>query len=106
MSSLGIPTMFQDGSFVNGAANGAANASVMMAPVSGTVLVRFSVEPRSLEDVLDTLAGLDFAVNPNILHHAAIVSVEFPSSLCDVNKIEEALAMFGPSVGPLEVLSF
>ena len=94
--------MFKDGSLANGAATG----PVILGANPGEVLVRFSVEPRSLEDVLDTLAGLDFPVNPNILHHTAIVSVEFLSALCDVNKIESALAMFGPSAGPLEVLSF
>ena len=102
MSSCGIPTMFEDGSF----ANGAPSASVSYGVKSGEVLVRFSVEPEALEDVLDSLAGLDFPVNPSILHHAAIVSVEFPSALCDVNKIEHALAIFGPAAGPIEVLRF
>ena len=103
MSSYGSSAMFQDGWLAGGPANGSAPS---LEVESSEVLVRLSVEPTSLEDLLDTLAGLDFPVNPNILHHATAVTIEFPSSLRDVNKIKDALAMFGPSAGPAEILRF
>ena len=102
MSSYGTSAMFQDGWLASGPANGSAPLEVE----SSDVLVRLSVEPASLEDLLDTLAGLDFPVNPNIQHHATAVTIEFASSLRDVNKIKDALAMFGPSAGPAEILRF
>jgi hypothetical protein len=39
------------------------------------VLVSIAVEPRLLEDLLDTLAGLPFPVNPEIYHSASVVRV-------------------------------
>ncbi len=51
------------------------------------VNLRIAVEPRLLEDLLDTLAQLPFPVNPQIHHQPT--SVEFPayeSALSDVRR--------------------
>ena len=37
------------------------------------VSVSVTVEPRDLEDLLEALAALDFPVNPQIYHDAAVV---------------------------------
>ncbi|MBZ5594186.1 MAG: hypothetical protein LAP39_18240 [Acidobacteriia bacterium] len=39
------------------------------------VSVSVAVEPRELEDLLEALAALDFPINPEIYHDAAIVYV-------------------------------
>ncbi|MBM3746117.1 MAG: hypothetical protein FJW34_09985 [Acidobacteria bacterium] len=44
-----------------------------LAGVEGELLaVRISVEPRLLEQLLDTLAQLEFPISPQIYHHAAL----------------------------------
>ena len=40
------------------------------------VSVSVAVKPRELEDLLEALAALDFPINPEIYHDAAIVCVE------------------------------
>jgi hypothetical protein len=40
------------------------------------VSISVSVEPRDLEDLLEALATLDFPINPQIYHDAAVVYVE------------------------------
>ena len=40
------------------------------------VSISVSVEPRDLEDLLEALATLDFPINPQIYHEAAVVYVE------------------------------
>ena len=40
------------------------------------VSVSVTVEPRDLEDLLEALAALDFPVNPQIYHDAAVVYVD------------------------------
>ena len=42
------------------------------------VSIRISVEPRSLEDLLESLAGVNFPINPQIYHGRPTV-VEFPA---------------------------
>ena len=42
------------------------------------VLVRVSIDPRQLEELLDSLAHLDFPVNPQI-YHTKPTLVEFPA---------------------------
>jgi len=38
-----------------------------------------AVQPRLLEELLDTLSALDFPVNPQLYHRQAQVVVEFPA---------------------------
>lgn len=40
------------------------------------VSISVSVKPRDLEDLLEALATLDFPINPQIYHEAAVVYVE------------------------------
>jgi len=40
------------------------------------VSVSVTVEPRDLEDLLEALAALDFPINPQIYHDAAVVYVD------------------------------
>ena len=42
------------------------------------ILVRVSVDPKLLEELLDSLANLDFPVNPQIYHTKPTI-VEFPA---------------------------
>ncbi len=46
------------------------------------ILIRVAVEPRLLEDLLETLAELPFPINPQINHqlnHGQGTTVEFPA---------------------------
>jgi hypothetical protein len=84
------------------------------APLAGSegsplMLVSIEVEPRSLEALLETLARLDFPVNPEIYHDAAVVSVrddgarttrpatlvEFPAYQPQLENVRTALRMNG-----------
>jgi hypothetical protein len=40
------------------------------------VSISVTVEPRDLEDLLEALAALDFPINPQIYHDAAVVYVD------------------------------
>lgn len=84
------------------------------APLAGSegsllMLVSVEVEPRRLEALLETLARLDFPVNPEIYHDAAVVSVredgtrttrpatlvEFPAYQPQLEHVRGALRMNG-----------
>ena len=78
------------------------------------VSVSIHVEPRSLESLLESLAQLDFPINPQIYHDAAMVYlypggrqetqavtlVEFPAYQARLPQVRAALASFGfdPSI--------
>lgn len=74
------------------------------------VSISITIEPRLLEQLLDALAGLDFPINPQIYHQAAVVymyadghqqvrpvtMVEFPayaSRLAEVRRVVEKLGL-------------
>ena len=59
------------------------------------VLLRVTVEPRLLEDLLELLAQLDFPVNPELHHRPAQVLVEFPAYHGRVDEVRHALRMHG-----------
>src|SRR5690242_5654519 len=59
------------------------------------VLLRVTVEPRLLEDLLDVLAHLDFPVNPELQHRPAQVTVEFPAYQGRVDDVRQAVRMHG-----------
>ena len=73
------------------------------------VSVSVTVEPRDLEDLLEALAVLDFPINPQIYHDAAVVYVdrgggrreepativEFPAYAGGLVKIRSALEASG-----------
>jgi len=83
------------------------------------VSVRVCVEPRSLEALLDALAGLSFPVNPQIYHQAGIgyvhpdgreevvpvTLVEFPAFSGRVAEVRHALRANGLSAATVDVRS-
>lgn len=58
------------------------------------VSVRVSVEPRSLEELLECLASLAFPVNPEIFHGVPTV-VEFPAWESRLFEVQDALRAWG-----------
>ena len=81
-----------------------------LAGADGELLaVRISVEPRLLEQLLDTLAQLEFPISPQIYHHAALryeyddghercepaTTVEFPAYAGWLPTVQEVLAQAG-----------
>lgn len=64
------------------------------------ISLEIPVEPRLLEDLLETLASLDFPVNPQLYHHANEVVVEFPAYSSKLGEIRAALerAGFNPAL--------
>lgn len=81
------------------------------------VSISVSVEPRDLEDLLEALATLDFPINPQIYHDAAVVYVErdgqqrvepstiveFPAYARRVPKIRGVLETCGFTSGTVSV---
>jgi len=67
------------------------------------VLIRISVEPKALEDLLDALTRLDFPVNPELFHRAGSVEVEFPAYSGHVPEIERLLGKYGFGEGCIVV---
>lgn len=66
------------------------------------VLVRVTIEPRLLEDLLDRLSGLSFPINPQ-LFHGVPTRVEFPAYSGYLPEVQEALQSFGSDEPPLQV---
>ena len=67
------------------------------------VSLRVTVEPRLLEDLLETLSSLEFPVNPQLYHRHAEVSVEFPAYSTQVDHVRDALRHDGFNPGSLEL---
>jgi hypothetical protein len=65
--------------------------------------LRISVDPRSLEHLLEALAVLDFPVNPQLYHRPARVIVEFPAYSERVKEVRTALGQEGFDAEGLEV---
>jgi hypothetical protein len=73
------------------------------------VLVSIATEPRLLESLLEALARVDFPLNPEIYHNAAVVYagldgslreepvtlVEFPSYASGLDEVRRAVESFG-----------
>ena len=59
------------------------------------VSVRVKVDPRSLEDLLEALAGLDFPINPEIRHTHPSTVVEFPAYEKRLRAIERTIERSG-----------
>jgi hypothetical protein len=83
------------------------------------ISVTITVEPRLLEKLLDTLARLDFPINPQLYHDAATVSVhpdgsralqpvaivEFPAWAGRLARVRDALVVAGFNAACLSVRS-
>jgi hypothetical protein len=59
------------------------------------ITLRISVEPRLLEPLLETLAELDFPINPQLYHHPTDVVVEFPAYSSKLAQVRGALKSAG-----------
>jgi hypothetical protein len=66
------------------------------------VSVRITVEPRFLEDLLETLAEIDFPINPQIYHSRPTV-VEFPAYRSRLNALQSNLQRAGFPAGTIRV---
>ncbi|HKE22307.1 MAG TPA: hypothetical protein VKB88_07945 [Bryobacteraceae bacterium] len=83
--------------------------SVLSTEEGDLLLASIDVEPRQLESLLETLAQLDFPVNPQIYHDASVVYqyrdgrevsksatlVEFPAYEVRLEEVRRALAAAG-----------
>ena len=68
-------------------------------------LVRYSTDPRMLEDVLEALAAAPFPINPQI-HHARLTVIEFPLYSSQLDQLEwtlrsHAIPLAGLSATPM-----
>ena len=75
-------------SFPNGVLSGAEGE---------LILVRVSIEPRHLEDLLECLAEVPFPINPKIIHGLPTV-VEFPAYESRVPEVKHTLGRSGLGV--------
>ena len=62
-----------------------------------------SVEPKLLEDLLETLSMLDFPVNPQLYHRPAQVAVQFPAYSAQVDQVRDVLRQHGFNPKSIEV---
>lgn len=71
-------------------------AAPLSSPFGDLISLRIAVDPKALEDLLETLAELPFPVNPQI--HQQPVAVEFPAYQSWLGEVRGALrrAGFGP----------
>jgi hypothetical protein len=67
------------------------------------VMVRVSVDPRHLEELLEVLASLDFPVNPELLHKPGAVTIEFPAYESHVRDLRKTLIQAGFERAKLDV---
>ena len=67
------------------------------------VLLRVTVEPKHLEDLLETLSALDFPVNPELHHRPAQVEVQFPAYSKRIEEVRDALLAHGFDAASLEI---
>jgi hypothetical protein len=74
--------------------------------LSGTegelVSVRVNVEPRFLEDLLETLAQVSFPINPQIYHNRPTV-VEFPAYQSRLDELRRVLQHSGFDASAIQV---
>jgi hypothetical protein len=94
-----------------------ASASALCGREGALVSVSISVDPRHLESLLEALARLDFPINPQIYHDAALVFrfpdnhqetlettlVEFPAYEARLDQVRSALRQFGFDPSSLHV---
>jgi len=86
-----------------------ASAAVLCGREGALVSVSIGVDPRHLESLLEALANLDFPINPQIYHDAAMVYrfadgheqsvattlVEFPAYEARLDEVRRAVEAFG-----------
>jgi hypothetical protein len=67
------------------------------------ISLRITVEPKLLEELLETLSSLGFPVNPQLYHRHAQVSVEFPAYSAQVDQVRDTLRQNGFDPKSLEL---
>jgi hypothetical protein len=67
---------------------------VLSCPEGNLISVRISIDPRSLEDLLECLAHVDFPINPQIFHGRP-TSVEFPAYEPWLEGLKRTLNIYG-----------
>lgn len=66
------------------------------------VLVRISVSPKLLEDLLEALAEISFPINPEIQHNPS-TRVEFPAYQGRIAEVQDVLARSGFPASMIEI---
>ena len=83
------------------------SASVVTAPIHGRdgdlVSLRIETDARHLEDLLETLSGASFPINPQLWHNGGRVTVEFPAWESDIGELLRVLARGGFGAPSLRV---
>jgi len=93
------------------------SASALCGREGALISVSISVDPRHLESLLEALAQLNFPINPQIYHDAALIYrfpddhqetqattlVEFPAYEAQLTEVRGALAAFGFDPDSLQV---
>ena len=78
-------------------------STVLRGSEGDLVFVRVRVNSRSLEKLLESLAGLDFPINPEIRHGFPDTWVEFPAYDKHVRAIETLLRRSGFTGATIEL---
>lgn len=68
------------------------------------VSLRIVIDPRRLEELLESLAAVEFPINPRIIHGLP-TSVEFPAYRSRVVEVESAVASAGFPAGSVSMRS-
>jgi hypothetical protein len=80
--------------FVSVRTNSGSSTRFLAGKEGELIQVRISTDPRTLEDLLDCLAGLPFPVNPQ-LYHGVPTDVEFPAYEGQLPQVSQALRLYG-----------
>jgi len=80
-----------------------SSSFTLFRPQGDLVSLKISVEPRLLEDLLETLAELDFPVNPQLYHRPGAVTVDFPAYSDRVEEVRGGLSGRGFDAGSLDI---
>ena len=73
----------------------AGDSPVLLGSEGELISIRISVEPKLLEDLLETLSSLDFPINPQLYHHTGTTTVEFPAYSAQLRKVRDVLGRHG-----------
>jgi hypothetical protein len=80
------------------------NPAALFGSEGELISLSIAVEPRLLEDLLETLATLSFPVNPGLCHQPAQVTVEFPAYRSRLDEVRDALVSRGFEAADLRAI--
>lgn len=81
----------------------AGEQSLLAGELGELLFVRYSVDPRLLEDALEALAQAPFPINPELHHSERRTIVEFPAYAEQVPRLESTLRAHGLDVAALSL---